>query len=587
MSMLAALAHAYDRMAEQGLVPPYGYSTENISFVISLNSDGTPACIPIDIRDPVGKKKRPSRVAVPMSGKRTSGVSSNFLWDKSSYVLGVTAGEGKRLTDELAAFKTLHRDALKGTNDEGLLALLTFLDLWTPERFAEWCWPEEMLDQNIVFALESERLDRYLHDRPAAKRIWTQRQGAVDRPARICQVTGEAGPVARLHPSIKGVWGAQSSGASLVSFNLDAFESYGNEQGDNAQVGEAAAFAYGAALNRFLEAGSGHRFQIGDASTVFWADGSNADAENEAEQIFGAMFTKVDDEVQAKAVAPILEKLRAGKPIRDFAPKLADGVKFFVLGLAPNAARLSIRFWVESDFGTIAENYRRFLRDIAVEPGPRNPELGLWGYLVQTAVQRKSENIPPNLAGDWMRAILTGTPYPLTMLATVLMRIRADGEINAERVGILKAVLIGSLHQKPEDVPVALDPDNSERGYLLGRLFAVYERAQTQALGSVNASIKDKFYGAASAQPAKVFAVLDRNSIPHFSKLAKTSPGMKVVLDKLMGEIMDRFTPADDPFPRTLTARDQALFALGYYHQRQNFFVKHEKPQAEAVEMES
>jgi CRISPR-associated protein Csd1 len=574
MTILTALARAYDRMAEQNLVPPYGYSEENISFVISLNLDGTPAGKPHDLRLLDGKKRKSRRIPVPMGAKRTAGVFSFFLWDKTAYVLGVTAGEGKRLETEHEAFKTLHRDILVGTEDEGLQALLRFLDYWTPDRFTELDWPEEMLDQNIVFALEVDRLDnRYLHDRPEARRLWTARSISSEKPG-ICLVTGESSPVARLHPSIKGVWGAQSSGASLVSFNLNAFESYGHSQGDNAPVGEAAAFAYGTALNKFLETGSGHRVQIGDASTVFWADGSDAEAVKKAELAFACMTDKVDDEVRLKKIAPILQRLRSGRGIDDFDPGLGQ-VRFYVLGLAPNAARLSVRFWIENDFGTIAANYARFMRDIAVEPGPRNLDIGLWGYLIETAVQHKSENIPPNLAGTWMRAILTGTDFPLTLMSGVLMRIRADGQINAQRVGMLKSVLIRTL--KKEDAPVALDPDNRDTGYLLGRLFAVYERAQTQALGSINATIKDKFYGAASAQPAKVFPVIDKGAQAHLSKLGKTSPGFRVVLERTLGEIMDKMSPNSDPFPRTLPAQQQALFALGYYHQRQTFFVKHDK----------
>ncbi len=583
MTILTALAHAYGRMAERGTVPPYGYSVENIGFVISLNPDGIPADKPHDIRSMEGKKRKPSRMPVPMGAKRTAGVFSFFLWDKTAYVLGVTAGEGKRLDAEHEAFKALHRDILAGTEDEGLLALLRFLDYWTPDRFTELGWPEEMLDQNIVFAFESDRVgNRYLHDRSEAHRLWAKQTGASEA-AGICLVTGESCPVARLHPSIKGVWGAQSSGASLVSFNLESFESYGHKQGDNAPVGEGAAFAYGTALNKFLEPGSGHRIQIGDASTVFWADGSDAEAVEMAELAFACMAAKVDDEAQLKKIAPILQRLRSGRGIDDFDPGLGR-VRFYVLGLAPNAARLSVRFWVENDFGIIAANYARFMRDIAIEPGPRNPEIGLWGYLIETAVQHKSENIPPNLAGTWMRAILTGTDFPLTLMSSVLMRIRADGLINAERVGMLKSVLIRTL--KKEDAPVALNPDNNDTGYLLGRLFAVYERAQTEALGTINATIKDKFYGAASSQPAKVFPVIDKGAQSHLSKLGKTSPGYRVVLERLLGEVMDKMNPDADPFPRSLPAQEQALFALGYYHQRQAFFIKQNKPESDPAQTE-
>ena len=211
-----------------------------------------------------------------------------------------------------------------------------------------------MKDQNIVFALESERLrNNCIHDRPAARALWARLRAEGDRSEAACLVTGERGPIARLHPAIKGVWGAQTSGASIVSFNLDAFTSYGHEQGENAPVSEAAAFAYTTALNRFLERGSGHRLQIGDASTVFWADASDVKAAEEAEGVFAALLgaDAVDESVQAKKVGAILQAVREGRPIADFTPDLPQGVRFFVLrpraerGAAVGAVLSRGRFW--------------------------------------------------------------------------------------------------------------------------------------------------------------------------------------------------------------------------------------------------
>ena len=372
-------------------------------------------------------------------------------------------------------------------------------------------------------------------------------------------------------------WGAQTSGASIVAFNQESFESYGHEQGDNAPVSEAAAFKYTTVLNAFLGQDSKNRIQIGDASTVFWADASNAAAIELAESAFGAMFAGVDEATQAAKVGDILKRIRNGQPLREFAPELAEGVRFHVLGLAPNSARLSIRFWFDNDFGILARNYQRFVRDMAVAPTSRDENPALWKYLAETAVLGKRENVPPNLAGGWMRAILTGTPYPLTLLSTVLMRIRADGDVNALRVGILKALLIRNFRRTEREAPVSFDPANTNKGYLLGRLFATYEQTQSAALGrNVNATIKDKFYGAASAPPRKVFPLLDRGSANHLSKVGKQRPGQRVNLEKTIGAILEQMSPTEDPFPASLPAEDQALFALGYYHQRNEFFRKPE-----------
>jgi len=585
MSLLASLVHAYDRMADRKEVPPFGYSSEKIGFLISLNEDGTPACAPIDLREGVGKKLAAPLMQVPQPVKRTSGVAPNFLWDKTSYILGVTAGEGKRLTAEHAAFVKRHEETLGATDDVGLKALLLFLRAWTPETFETRGWPQDMKDQNVIFALDSERRRHVnIHDRPAARQLWAQLSSRETKHQAICLVSGIEAPIARLHPPIKGVWGAQSSGASIVSFNLDAFTSYGHEQGDNAPVSEAAAFAYVAALNKFLEPGSKNRVQIGDASTVFWADATDADAADAAEDAFMAMFSNPDENVEASKVGAILAKLRAGQKLEDFDPHLAKDVRFNVLGLSPNAARLSVRFWLEDEFGALAENYRRFVGDMRIEPHPKDPNPPLWRYLVETAVLNKRENVPPNLAGDWMRAILTGRPYPRTLLSTVLMRLRSDKEVNALRVAMLKAVLVRNYGFEKE-APVGFDPDNAEKGYLLGRLFAVYEHVQSAALGgNVNATIKDKFYGSASAQPRKVFALLDKGSAAHLSKVGKQAPGRRVSLERHIGDIMARMSPGDDPFPASLSSEQQALFALGYHHQRNEFFKPKKNDSAAAEE---
>jgi len=580
MSVLASLSRAYGRLAERREVPAFGYSSEKIGFLIALNEDGTPAGAPIDLREGAGKRLIGPPMTVPQPVKRTSGVAPNFLWDKTSYVLGVTAGEGRRTADEHAAFVTRHSEALENTDDPGLLALLRFVETWTPEQFVAHSWPEGMKDQNVVFALESERRSNIcIHDRPAAHALWARIATQGDRAEAVCLVSGDRAPVARLHPSIKGVWGAQTAGASIVSVNLDAFTSYGHEQGDNAPVSEAMAFAYTTVLNRFLERDSRHRIQVGDASTVFWADASDADVAAESEALFGALVADmpIDEMKEAGKVRSALENIRAGRPIAKAAPELAKGVRFFVLGLSPNAARLSVRFWLEDDFGTIAERFARHLEAMRIEPPPKDENPSIWRCLIETAAQRKSENIPPNLAGEWLRAILTGTPYPLTLLATVLMRLRADKDVNALRVAILKSVLFTRM----KEVSVSLDLKNRDPGYLLGRLFAAFEYAQMQALGgSVNATIRDKYYGTASATPRAVFPLLQRTAMHHLSRLRKDKPSRARWLDDQIGQIVE-LAEAEKLFVPTLTAQRQALFAVGYYHQKNEFYRRKDTGAAE------
>jgi CRISPR-associated protein Csd1 len=584
MSILASLAHAYDRLAERREVPSFGYSTENIGFVILLDGDGRPVGMPVDLRQGEGRKRSPRPMAVPASFKRP-GVTprSFFLWDNTAFALGVTAAQGKDAQARFAAFRRRHLAELQSTDDAGLLALRRFVERWNPDAFSALGWPEEMKDLNVVFALADEYRERMIHDRPAARALWARLTEAAEGAEAVCLVSGERRPIARLHPSVKGVWGAQPSGASLVSFNQEAFISYGHEQGDNAPVSEAAAFAYGTALNHFLAKGSRNRIQLADASVVFWADATEADAAVAAEALAGSLFADlpIDEAMQAGKVGALLAKIRAGRPVDEFRPDLPQGVRFSILGLSPNAARLSVRFWVQDDFGVIAERYVRHVAAMRIEPPPRPDNASIRRLLLETAPMGKAENIPPNLAGEMVRAILAGLPYPRTLLATLLMRLRADKSVNGLRVALLKAVLIRDQTMGKE-VPVSLDPENKEPGYLLGRLFATYEYAQMRALGSkVNATIRDQYYGTASATPRAVFPVLQRKATHHLSRLRKDKPGLAVTLDRQIGEIFE--LAGTDLFVPTLTAQRQALFAVGYYHQRNAFFRSHDTGAAETA----
>jgi CRISPR-associated protein Csd1 len=573
-------------------VPAFGYSPEKISFLISLNDDGTVSEI-IDCRDIEGKRVKPREMMVPQAVKRTAGVAPNFLWDKTSYVLGINApktspSDNQPTDEEIAqiekdasrdaaqhlAFVEYHAAALAEADDLGLGALKAFLESWKPELFNELSWPEEMKGANVAFVLASDRT--YIHDRPAAKSLWARVSATEGVELRRCLVTGELAPIRRLHPSIKNVRGAKSTGASLVSYNDTAYGSYGKKQGDNAPVSERASFAYGAALNRMLQNDSGHRIQIGDASTVFWADASSRSIASETEALFSLMFdskeaAKTTEKVDTARLENTLSRIRDGVVLEDVDPALTEGVKFNILGLAPNSARVSVRFHYCDTFGELARNYQRFVSDMRVDPSPKGGYPAMWRYLRETAVLGKSENVIPTLSGEWMRSILTGENYPLSLLSSVLIRIRADGDINPLRVSMLKAVLVRNYGK--DTTPVSLDRTHTNKGYLLGRLFAVYERIQSAALGrNLNATIKEKFYSSASAQPRRIFGVLADGASKHLSKVGKSMPGYRVVLERELGSITEMMSPGDNPYPVFLSTDEQALFALGYYHQRSDFF---------------
>lgn len=571
MTILQSLDRYYDRLAARGEAEAPGYSREKISFAIVLDPDGAVVEV-MDRRMPSGNKLVPRLEEVPAARKRASGIAPNLLWDKSAYVLGRTAAEGKRTAAEHAAFKALHLGLLAQTSDAGLLALRRFLESWDTLRFDMAPFTPEMLDANIIFRLDGEL--GFLHQRPAARAL-VAGQTTGDAAPAYCLVSGVEAPVRRLHPTIKGVQGAQSSGASLVSFNLDAFASYGKAQGDNAPTSEAAAFRYGAALNRMLDRGSPNRLSrpVGDATVLFWADAREEDAKA-CEDVFAECLGENPGDADAEKLASdaeqtarLRETLRIfaeGRPDRGADPGLDQGVRFHVLGLAPNAARLSVRFWVTDRFEMFAQRLARHFDLLEIDPRPwraRPPSIAR--LLVQTtALLQKFENIPPLLAGELTRAILTGAPYPRSLLAAALIRLRAgDDPSSGWHACAIRAVLAS---HNPKEMPlVSLNREETNPAYQLGRMFAMAEIAQRMALGSVNAGIRDRYFGAASATPASVFPLLLRGMQNHLGKLRKAGKGG--FIEQEVNQIMDQLGSS---MPRWLRLEEQGRFVIGYYHQR-------------------
>ena len=612
MTILQALAARHERLAERGEAPVPGFGPVNLGFAVVLGTDGRVVTVD-DLRVGDGKRARPQVREAPLPPKRTVAVASGAFWDKTSYVFGRTAGDptasperqardAARTAQEHAAFKLRHESLLAGTEDAGCHALLAFLRSWTPDAYDALLHAGAMLDQNVAFRLDGE--PGFIHERPAARAALLAEAGAAaGGTPGVCLVTGAVAPIARLHPSIKGVSGAQSSGAALVSFNLDAFNSYGKEQGGNAPVSEAATFAYATALNALLSASDGadpktgrprwrNRVGLGEDTVVFWAETA------EAERVVEAFFdVPPDDEDETTAVRKVLQDMQAGRGLQDAGPKVQPGTRVYVLGLSPNAARLSVRFWVDQTLGDLAARFQEHWDDLRLDPAPRSRPPPVWALLSELAAQRKAENVPAHLAGELTRAILTGGRYPSSLLAQTVMRIRADQDrkdaagrtqekLSALRVAMLKACLARD-HRKgliPESVPVSLDPDSTNPAYRLGRLFAVLERLQRAGLGERNATIRDRFYAAASATPEMVFPSLLRNARNHGKAVrSKVGAGLAEWFEDRIGEIA---AGLDGAFPKVLTLQEQGRFALGYYHQREFFRRKKDgvPPELDAAE---
>jgi CRISPR-associated protein Csd1 len=580
----------------------FGQEEKEIPFILELRQDGRLAGI-TDTRTGVGKKKSATRFLVPQGVKKTSGVAANLLWDNAEYVLGVPdarklaeaqrkgkANEyGQRLREMRSAFRqriaSLPAEALA---DEGLRAVLAFIDGESIENMrAQSAWLD-IADSNPVMTFRLASETDLVCQRRAVSAIAVVvanddgAPAAEERAPSICLVTGELARPERLHTAIKGVWGAQSSGANIVSFNLDAFNSFGKAQGANAPVSPGAAFAYTTALNHLLGKGSRQRLQVGDASTVFWAQ-KTEDADMEA--WFAEMFTEADDpDARTEQIRALFEALRTGR---------FDGARgthrFFVLGLAPNAARIAVRFWHVAALAEIAARTRAWFDDLRIVRGPTDPEFpSLFRLLVAAAVLGKADNIPPQMGGDVMRSALDGTPLPTTLLQATLQRCSAEqakktdtgkpvAHVNYYRAAILKAGLNRLIDQHRlhgKEITVSLDTHNTEPAYLLGRLFAAYERIQSDAAGrDLNRSIRDTYFGAAMSNPASVFPRLIQLNQHHMRDLRRGSPGLHVVRDRLIGEIWDGLR-GDAALPANQPLAERARYALGYYHQRQAFFSK-------------
>jgi CRISPR-associated protein Csd1 len=606
--ILQSLVGFYDRLERRGdHVPQQGYGPVRIGFVLEISADGEPLSL-IDRRDQTQKKPVAPLLIVP-AVSRTSGIKPAFLWDKTAYVFGITAttpdgaaegdktvvpGQGKRTAEEHQAFRDSHIEALAGTTDEGLVALRLFLERWSPDQWVARGFQNDALDQNIAFRLRGEncRVD----ERPAARQLVRSREVSAGQSAH-CLITGRQAPYEVLHQKFKGVMGAQGAGALLVSFNAKAFESYGKEQGANAPVSEDAAFRYGAALEWLLDRSNARKFRLGETTLVFWAEEKAAADQAEAfiaaemgatgvaadappEPVDDTPYLEIPRDDDAESAGTIGAHTQNINSLSQGADRSAipDDTRIFILGLSPNSGRIAVRLWLDDTYGHFAKNINDHHELMRIEPPDKPARKKPYALLYETAVLGKAENIPPRLGGELARAILTGSKYPRTLFTSVIGRMRTDKTINAARAGLCKAIINRDIatakRSKQEELPVALDPDSTDQAYNLGRLFATYEYAES-AVAKRNATIRDKFIGAASATPGRVFPLLMRGYEHNASALNKgdgNQRGSAVKASKAVGQILERFQ-GDDPFPTTLTLEHQGRFFVGYYHQNRALYT--------------
>ena len=577
--ILQALVSYYETLAARGELPQPGWAPVKVSYVLNLDDQGditTVVCIKEEVTR--GKKKAlvPQTIQLPAPVKRTVGVTANFLCDNSSYILGADKkGKPKRSLECFQACKTLHETLLVSVEEPAARALLSFFDHWQPEKltehpaFAHQDMEDLLASANLIFRYRG----RYLHEIPAIRQAWQDYyNNSQDSQQFPCLVTGKLAPVAQLHPSIKGIYGAQSSGASLVSFNAPAFCSYDREQGLNAPTSQYAAFAYGAALNYLIAT---QNTRVGDVTLLFWAE-SGEEAYADALKRFGFGGGDEDDQYKEEDLKGLMESLAEGADVEWDGTRIDPNMTFYILGISPNAARLSVRFFLRNSFGQFIRSVKAHYDRLKIVRPSFDPfdNIPVWRMLKETVNPNSREKKPAaDMAGDTLRAILTNTPYPATLLDGVTLRIRADREMNRTRAAILKAYYLKNRNPfVPEEVlTVSLNQDSNHEAYVLGRLFSVLEAIQSDANPGINATIRDKYFSSASATPGVVFPTLVNLAQKHLRKLDE---GKKIFYDKQLTELMSKL---GETYPNRMNLPQQGAFQLGYYHQTQARYEKKEE----------
>lgn len=574
--ILQSLTRLYEVLAEQEKVSRRGWCTAKVSYGINLSKEGeVKGIVWLKKEETRGKKTvwLPSSTCVPEMVTRSSGVSANFLCDNAKYMLGIDKEmdekSRQRAKDCFSAAKEKHLSLLREIKGEMSQAICRFFETWNPDQAMEHPEIKENWDNitdggNLVFCMGGEFAQKDLQ----IKEAW-EAEHSVSRgePEGICLVTGEKTEIARIHKTIKGVPGAQSSGAALVSFNAPAFESYGKEQSYNAPVGKYAEFAYTTALN-YLLSQKAYSFLIGDTMVVTWAES----AQEEYQKAF--IWSVEPPKDNQKLIASIFKEIQKNQKITVNDIKLDPEQKFHILGLAPNAARIVVRFYYQNSFGNILKNIsKHYERMEMIKPAWEDRDyLGVWQMLGETVNMKSRDKKPiPNMAAMTTLSIIEGSRYPASLYTDVLMRIRSEqGKVTWGRASIIKAYLIQNFKWEEGKDYMGLNEASNETAYLLGRLFSVLELIQMDANPGIKSTIRDRYFNSACTTPSVVFPILLKLKNSHIKKIERDKEGSKIYYEKLLISIMGKL----QEYPTRLSLEDQGKFILGYYHQMQKHYEK-------------
>lgn len=570
--ILQTLTQLYYDLLERDEISRPGWSKTKVGFALCLNENGEITQIVPLIKEITKGEKTVTvnqELTLPAPVKRTVGIDPNFLWDNSGYILGIDdKGKPERTRQCFDSCAELHKELLGTVQNEYAQAIIRFFQGWDPEKCDEnpivSSNKEELLKgSNIVFRVNGVFVQEDPEIAAAWQRHYDQSSGEMIR----CLITGEEDTLASVHPALKGVKDAQSSGAAIVSFNADSFCSYGKEQGANAPVGKKAAFAYTSALNHLLSDRDNVQ-HIGDTTIVCWAKG----AEPQYSRFSTACLWNNDlpEGMSEDDLHAAVKRLAEGKPCEELG--LNPDTEFYILGLSPNAARIAVRFFYRSSFGTLMKNVNAHHMRMQIV-GSRYSYTPLWALLRETANQKSKDKSPsPILAGSVAKSIFSGALYPAGLLESTMLRIRAERTITTGRAAIIKAYYLRNENPNcPKEVlTVSLNETSTNIPYTIGRLFAVYEAAQEKANPGISATIRDKYFNSVAATPAHVLPILNNLYQKHLRKMDK---GAQVYFEKQVSELLSILK---ENYPLRLSLPEQGAFQLGYYHQQQKRYEKKE-----------
>ena len=574
--LLQSLVKLYEAWADKGEIEKLGWNPVKISYGVSLDEDGNvDEIIHLKTNAPKGNKEIPSLISLPMPVKRSVGVASNFLYDNATYVFGYdNSNKPDRAKQCFDCFRNVGNKVLENTDDEFSAVIKKFLqkdysefenlsDLLTNLNCTE-NTIDDILNKGANLLLMP--LGKFPTDSKTICESWNSYYEHSDAPKGVCLVTGKDDHIAKLHPVIKGIRGAQAAGASLVSFNATAFDSYGKENGYNAPVSEYAAFAYTSALNK-LVSDNDHRIFAGDTTVVCWTE----DGESAYQDVFAGIFNS-DDEVKQKDLHDTIVSIVNGNEVKWEGIPLNPSNNFYILGISPNSARLSVRFFIQNTFGKVMENLlKNQQRMEMVKPNfEKFNYIPLWRILGET-VNKKSRDkkCKPHLAGDVLNSIINDYNYPSTLYYGILGRISAEQNINWVKASVLKAYLLKNYDSKyKEEITVDYNENSNNKAYLLGVLFSNLEEIQNNANPGIKSTIRDRYFTAASSTPSRVFPILIDLAQNHIKKIPNV--GAKVNCQKMLTETMSKL---GDKFPNRLKLDEKGMFQLGYYQRTQERFT--------------